>query len=123
MRHDKYVIAPLQLHDDRLQADNDIAVRFATPVAVVVLVFVAGGEIFRVGFGDFRVCEAIAGARVEFVQGFPFELRVALFGGSEEAGSLDGATEGGSPDRKSDIIRDGLGDERREGPCVKLSTW
>ena len=123
VRDNNHIFTPLQLHDDRLQSDDDIAVRFAAPVAVVVLVLVAGREILGVAFGDFLVCETVADARVEFVQGLPFELRIVLVGRGEEAGSLDGTTKGGGPDCKGDIRWNRFGDERGERSCVKFSTW
>jgi hypothetical protein len=44
VRDDEDVFAALELHDDGLEADDDVAVRLAAGVAVVVLVGVAGGE-------------------------------------------------------------------------------
>jgi hypothetical protein len=58
------VLAALQLHDDGLQADDHVAVRLTAAVAVVVLVFVAGGEVLGVLLGNFLVGEAIADTRV-----------------------------------------------------------
>lgn len=86
VRHDQYVLRPLQLHDDGLQPDHHVAVRLAAQVAVVVLVLVALLEVFRVLLLDFAVGEAVADARVELVERFPFQL---LEG--EEARGLDRA--------------------------------
>ena len=64
--------------------------RFAASVAVVVFIFVAGGEVFGVRFCDFLVGHAVADSGVEFIEGFPLEL-VVVFG--EVAGCLNGAFE------------------------------
>lgn len=80
MRHDDDIFAPFQLHDDGFQSDHDIAVGFAASVPVVVLVVVAGSEIFGVLGFDFGVGEAVADPGIEFVEGFPFEFVVALGG-------------------------------------------
>lgn len=74
MRDDQDVFAALELHDDGLQSDDDVAVRFTAQVAVVVFVFVALCKVFGVLFFDLCIREAVAYARVKFVQGFPFEL-------------------------------------------------
>lgn len=89
MRDDEDVFASLQFHDDRLQADDDVAVGFAAEVTVIVLVFVSGGEIGGVLLLDLCICETVADTAVEFVQSLPFQL----FEG-QEAGSLICALEG-----------------------------
>jgi hypothetical protein len=93
---DDDVLAALEFHDDGLQADDHVAIRLTAAVAVVVLVFIAGGEVLRVLLGNFLVGEAIADAGVQFVEGLPFQLFEAGFC-LEVAGGLDGAAEGGGP--------------------------
>ncbi len=107
MRHDNDIFASFQLHDDGFQTDNDIAIAFAASVSVIVFVVVAGFEVFGVLSFDFGVGEAIADARVEFVEGFPFEFVVAFGGVCEEAGGLDCSGEGGGPDRELAVVTDG----------------
>lgn len=77
MCHNDDVLAALQLHDDRLEPDDDVAVGFAAAVAVIVFVVVASAEVFWVAICDFLVGEAVADARVELVEGLPFEFGVA----------------------------------------------
>lgn len=67
MSNDNDILTALQLHDDGLQANNDVAIGFAATVTVVVFVFVAGGEVFGVFLGDFFIGEAIADARVQLI--------------------------------------------------------
>lgn len=110
VRHDDDVLAALQLHDYGFEADDDVAVAFAAAVPVVVFVVVAGAEVFRVAVGDFLVGEAVADAGVEFVERFPFELVVALWGLGEVACRGDGAAEGGGPDCELAVGLDGTGD-------------
>lgn len=52
---DDDVLAALEFHDDGLEAEDDVAVGLAAAVAVVVLVVVAGFEVFGVFVGDFGV--------------------------------------------------------------------
>ena len=82
------ILAPLQLHDDRLEPYNHIAVGLAAAVAVVVFVVVARAEVLRVLVCDFLVGEAVADAAVELVERFPFEFVVAFGGGGEVARGL-----------------------------------
>lgn len=110
MRHDHNIFAPLQLHNNRLESDDHVAVGLPAPVAVVVFVVVAGAEVFGVAVFDFLVGEAVADAAVEFVQGFPFELGVAFGRGGQEARRLDRAFERARPDREVPVVADGLGD-------------
>ena len=98
MRDDYDVFAALEFHDYGFKTDDDVAVGFTAAVAVVVFVVVAGAEVFGVAVGDFLVGEAVADARVELVEGFPFEFVVAFGRGGEVARCLDGAFEGGGPD-------------------------
>ena len=75
---DDDVLAALQLHDDGLEPDDHIAVALAATVPVIVFIVVARLEVLRVPISDLLVREAIAHARVQFVQCFPFELVVAF---------------------------------------------
>lgn len=72
MRNDYDVFAAFEFHNYGLEADYHIAVGFTAAVAVVVFVVIAGLEVFGVAVGDFLVGEAVADARVELVEGFPF---------------------------------------------------
>ena len=123
VRDDDDVLAPFQLHDDGFEPDDDVAVGFPAPVAVVVLVVVARLEVFRVAVRNVLVREAVADARVQFVQGLPFELVVALWGGGEEAGGLDGAFESGGPNGELAVIADGGGDEVGQRAGVEFAAF
>lgn len=50
MSNDEDIFLALKLHDYWFQPDNYVAVRFATSITVVELVFIAVGEIVRVRF-------------------------------------------------------------------------
>ena len=89
MRHDDDILAPFELHDNRLEPDDHVSITLASSVAIVVFVVVARSEVFRVALFDFFVGEAVTDAAVEFVQRFPFEFVVAFGRGGEEAGRLD----------------------------------
>ena len=91
---DNDVLAALELHDDRFETDDDVAVGLTAAVTVVVLVVVAGLEVLGVAVRDFLVGEPVANARIELVERFPFQLVVAVGRSGEEAGGLDGAFEG-----------------------------
>ena len=71
MRDDEDVLGALQLHDDGLQADDDVAVALTTQVAVVVLVLISCLEILWEPLLDLRIRQAIADAGVELVKCFP----------------------------------------------------
>ena len=90
VRDNKNVLATLELHDDRLEADDDVAVRLSPAVAVVVLVVVASFKVLRVAFRNVLVGQAVAHARVELVEGFPLEFGVAHLL-DQVTGGLDGA--------------------------------
>ena len=98
---DEDVLAALELHDDGLEADDDVAVGLAAGVAVVVLVFVALRKVFGVLLLDLGVRQAVADARVELVESFPFEL----FKG-EEACGLDRSFQRGRPDGELTAVTD-----------------
>lgn len=68
------VLAALQLHDNGFQPDDDVTVRLAAKIAIVVLVLVALFEILGVFLFNLRVRETIADAGIEFVKRFPLEL-------------------------------------------------
>ncbi len=91
MCHDNDVLAPFQLHYNGFETNDNVAVGFASAVAVIVFVVVAGAEIFRVAVCDLLIGEAVADAGVELVKGFPFKFGVAGGGGGKEARSLDRA--------------------------------
>lgn len=97
MRDDQDVLRALQLHDDRLEADDDVAVRLTPAVAVVVLVLIARSKVLGVLLLDLGVCEAVADAGVELVECFPLQLVVVR--GQMGAGG-DCAAQGGRPDRE-----------------------
>lgn len=107
MRHNNDILAPFQLHDDWFQSDDNIAIGFPASVPVIVFVVVAGFEILRVLGFDFGVGEAVADARVEFVEGFPFQFVVAFGGVGEEAGGLDRSGEGRGPNCELAVVSDG----------------
>ena len=93
VRHDEDVVAALELHDDGLEPDDDVAVRLAAQVPVVVLVVVALPKVGWILRLDLGVRQAVAHARVELVKRFPLEL---LQG--QEARRLNGALERRRPD-------------------------
>lgn len=71
---DEDVLGPLQLHDDGLQADHDIAIRLAAAVSVVVLVVIAGFKVFRVLVFDVGVRKPVTNTSVQLIQSLPLEL-------------------------------------------------
>lgn len=71
MRDDQDILRALQLHDDGLEADDDVAVRLTPAVAVVVLVLITRSKVLGVLLLDFGVREAVADAGVELVECFP----------------------------------------------------
>lgn len=50
MANDEDVLLPLELEDDRFEADHDVTVRLAAAVAVVELVVVARVVVFGIVF-------------------------------------------------------------------------
>ena len=74
MRDDQDVFAALQFHNDGLQADDHIAIRLSTKVAVVVLVLVTLRKVLGVLLLDLCIRQAIAHARIELVERFPLKL-------------------------------------------------
>jgi hypothetical protein len=121
VRHNDHILAALQLHDDRLQPDHDVAVALAAAVAVVVLVVVAGTEVFRVLALDFLVGHAVAETRLELVKRLPLELLPPGLGG-EVARGLDRALERRGPDGQGRVFGNtGFADEFGEGTRVQLA--
>ncbi len=121
MRHDDDVLAAFQFHDDRLQSDDDVAIGFSAPVAIVVFVVVSRFEIFGVSVRNLLVGKAVADARVQFVQGFPFELVVSFGGCREESGRLVGAFEGGRPNCKLAVVTDGGSDKLGQRTAIEFA--
>jgi hypothetical protein len=88
MAHNQNILAPLQLHDDRLQPDHHIPIALPAPIAIVILVVVAVLKVLRVRLLDLGVRHAVADAGVELVERLPLQLGV---GGREETRRRDGA--------------------------------
>lgn len=103
--NDDDILTALQFHDDGLKADDDVAVGLTATVAVVVLVFITGSEILGVFLSDFFVGQAVANARVKFVQGFPLQLLIASRS-LEVTGTLNSTTQSRSPDYDLGVVRD-----------------
>jgi hypothetical protein len=121
VRHNDHILAALQLHDDRLQPDHDVAVALAAAVAVVVFVVVAGAEVFRVLARDFLVGHAVAEARLELVERLPLEFLPPGLGG-EVARGLDRAFERRGPDGQGRVFGNtGFADEFGERTRVQLA--
>ncbi len=55
MCNDDDVLTPLKFHNDRFEADDHISIRFAATVAVIILVVVAGLEVFGKLFRDLLI--------------------------------------------------------------------
>ena len=123
MRHDDDILAAFQLHDDGLKSDDHVAIGFSAAVAIVVFIVVSRFEVFGVAVRNLLVRQAVANARVQFVQGFPFELVVAFWRCGEEASRLDCAFEGGGPNCKLAVVAYGVSDEARERPGVELASF
>lgn len=123
MRHDEDILTAFQLHDNWLKSDDHVAIGFSATVAIIVLIVVSRFEIFRVLVRNLLVREAVADARVQFVQGFPFELVVAFWRCSEESGRLICAFEGGGPDCKLAVVTDGGSDEVGERTGVEFAAF
>lgn len=122
MRHDDDVLTAFQFHDDGFETDDHISVGLPAAVAVIVLIVIAGFEVFGVAVRYFLVGKAIADARVKLVEGLPFKFGVAGLGGCEEACSLDGAFQGGSPDCQLPVVADRRGNKFGEGTSVEFTS-
>ena len=68
------VFAPFQLHNDGLKSNDNIPVRFASKIPVVVLIFITLAEILWVLFFNLAISESVAHSRVQFIQSFPLQL-------------------------------------------------
>ncbi len=101
MSDDEDVLASLELHDDRLETDHNIAVRLTTTVAVVVFVLVTCNEVGGILLFDFGISKSIAHTGIKFIECLPLEL-VVSFG--EVLGSCNGTLKGRGPDGKRTII-------------------
>ena len=74
MSNDYNVLGTFNLHDNWLKANNDIAIRFTTAVAVIVLILITRFEVFWILFLNLLISQTVANARVNLVESFPFEL-------------------------------------------------
>jgi hypothetical protein len=115
MRDDENVLAALEFHDDGLKPDDNITIRLAADVAVVVLVFVACPKVAWVLGLDLAVCKAIANAAVEFVKSLPLQLVEG-----EKASRLDGSLQSGCPHSQFSIANR-LFDQIGQNPGVCLA--
>ena len=91
MCHNNDILAPLELHNDGLETYDNVTIGFTTSIAVIVFVVVTGPKIFGILVCDLLIGKAVADARVELVEGFPFEFAVAGGGVGEDARGLDSA--------------------------------
>ena len=71
MRDNDNVLAPLEFHDNRLEANHNVTIRLAASIAIVVFVIVTGSKIFRVGIFDFLIGKAVTNTGIQLVEGFP----------------------------------------------------
>ena len=118
---DDDVLAALELHDDGLEADDDVAVALAAAVPVVVLVVVARAEVLRVLALNLLVRHAVADARLELVERLPLQLLPPGLGG-EVARRLDRAFQRRRPDGERRVFGDaGFADQSRQGARVELA--
>lgn len=134
---DENVFTSLQFHNNRLKADDDVAIRLSATVAVVVLVFITSSKVLGISVLDLLVSQTVTHARVKLVKGLPLELVVVL---RKEARCGDGSSKGRGPHGKRTIIlkvvlafapvvgiswwtySDRLSDELREFPSILLAT-
>ena len=121
VRDDDDVLAALELHDDGLEADDDVAVALAAAVPVVVLVVVARAEVLGVLALNLLVRHAVADARLELVERLPLQLLPPRLG-REVARRLDRALQRRRPDGQRRVFGDpGLAHQARQGPRVQLA--
>ncbi len=78
MGHDDNILAPFKLHDDRLEADDDVAVALAATVPVVVLVVVPSLEVLRIPIRDLLIRQAVTHTGIQLIQRLPFKLIIPL---------------------------------------------
>lgn len=116
MSDNEDVLRALQLHDDGLKADDNIAIGLAAGVTVVVLVVIAGLEILRVTVLDFAIGETITNSRIKLVEGFPFELLKL-----KESRGLNGTPEGGGPNSQLASFFCRLPYKVRQNTCIGLT--
>ncbi len=114
---DEDVVGTLELHDDGFEADDNVAVRLPTPVAVVVLVRVALLEVFRVLLLDLLISQSVTHPRIDLVQSFP----LALVKHDEETTGLDRALERRRPDSQLSAVPHGLAQEIWQGLSISLA--
>ena len=123
MGHDDDILAAFEFHDDGLQSDDHVTIGFPAPVTIVVLVVVSRFEIFRVLVRNLLICQAVARAGIQFVQGFPFEFVIAFWRRGEKSSGLDCAFEGRGPDCELAVVTDGGSDQLGERTGVELAAF
>lgn len=120
---DDDVFAALEFHDNRLQADDHVAVRFAAAIPVIILVFVARLEIFRVPLRNVLVRKAVAHPAVEFVKRFPLQLFPSRLR-RQEARRLRCSSQRRCPDDELGVGRNtGLKKQVRESTRIELASF
>ena len=118
VRNNQDVFATLKFHDDRFQADDDVAIRLTAQISIVVLVLIALRKVLRILLFDFSICQTIADTRVKFIQGLPFKL---LEG--EKSRSLYSSLQSRRPDGQSATIANGFGNETRESVRICIAAF
>ena len=113
MRDDENVFAPLKLHDNRLQPDDNIAVTLPATISVVVLVVVARLEVLGISIGDLLIRQAITHPRIQFIQSLPLEFVESLGRRGQKAGRLNGALQRRRPDGEMLLVIDAFGHQVR----------
>lgn len=104
VRNDEDVLRALQLHDDGLQTNNNVAIRLTASIAIVVLVVVASCKVLGVQLRDLLVGESVADTRVELIQSLPLKLVVVL--GHEAGGGSRAPQRGGPYGERAVILRE-----------------
>ena len=122
MCYNNYILTTLELHDDWLKTNNHVTIRFTATVTIVVFVVITGRKVFRVGLGDFLICQPVTNARVELVEGFPLEFGITFGRSGKKTSGLNGASESGSPNGEFSVIPDGLCNKRRKLLGVEFSS-
>lgn len=98
---DEDVLTPLELHDDGLKTDNNVAIRLSAAISVIVLVFIARSEILGVAVLNLLIRQAVTDARIKLVKGLPLQLVVMW---REKTCSCNGAFQGRCPDGKGPVV-------------------
>ncbi len=90
---------------------------FATPIPIIILIFISRLEIFGILRCDLRIRQVIAGPAIQLIQSFPLKLIPFL---GQVSSSGDGALQSRSPDSQGMVFTgsEGLLDEGRELECV-----